>query len=145
MTTPPVEAERVRSYLITQAAKLTLRELVEKVRKDTLPLADVAGAIPAARFAEMPGDGEWSAAQVWNHILTMNKDGARAIESIIESGAAPALAADVIGSSIEGTPATGPECYRVMPNGAPHCLTGSFAPMATNTSTSPWTIPGSAT
>ena len=47
MTQPQDEASRVRGYLIAQAGKLTLAELVEKVRKDTLPLQDAATAIPA--------------------------------------------------------------------------------------------------
>ena len=38
----PTEAERVRSYVLTQANKLTIPVLVDKVRADTAPLREAA-------------------------------------------------------------------------------------------------------
>jgi uncharacterized damage-inducible protein DinB len=112
MIVPDEERERVRSYLIAQAGKLPLRDLVEKVRADTAPLRDAARAIPAERFAQPPADGEWSAAQVWDHILAMNEQGASAIASIIASGAVPGLVEDVIDGSVDARFTDGEACYR---------------------------------
>lgn len=83
------EAQRVRSYLLTQANKLSIPELVEKVRRDTLPLWDAAAAVPPERFAERPGPEDWSAAEVLTHVLDMNDRGAAAIEGIIAEGVIP--------------------------------------------------------
>src|SRR5687767_11409921 len=46
---------RVRGYLLSQANKLSIPDLVEKVRRDTLPLREAAAAVPADRFFERPG------------------------------------------------------------------------------------------
>lgn len=113
MTTPEDDQrQRVRSYLIAQAAKLPLPDLVEKVRVDTMPLQDAARAIPAERFAQPPAEGEWSAAQVWDHILAMNEQGATAIESIIADGIAPQPIEDVIGGSVQAHLDGGEAYYR---------------------------------
>src|SRR5690242_17388959 len=65
MTTVDSEAQRVRGYVLAQANKLTVPELVEKVRRDVLPLHAVAAAVPPQRFFERPGPEEWSAAEVF--------------------------------------------------------------------------------
>jgi hypothetical protein len=96
MTTANDEAARVRGYLISQANKLSIPDLVSKVRADTLPLRDVAASVPAGRFDERPEPGEWSAAEVMTHVLDMTETGARAIEGIIESGALPPRVTDEI-------------------------------------------------
>lgn len=88
------EAARIRSYLVTVAARLSLADLIEKVRQDCLPLAQAAALVPADRFRERPAPGEWSAAETWAHILDMNEQGAAAIEAILEGGAPPARAID---------------------------------------------------
>ena len=111
MTQPQDEASRVRGYLIAQAGKLTLAELVEKVRKDTLPLQDAATAIPAPNLLTRPAEGEWCAADVWTHILEMNEHGARSIVGIIESGQRPARATDTISGEIRGDLKTGEDYY----------------------------------
>ncbi|WP_322797264.1 DinB family protein [Tepidiforma sp.] len=97
MTTPQSEAERIRSYLVAQAARLTIPQLVEKVRADCAPLADVARAIPADRFRERPAPGEWSAAEVWSHIIHMNESGADAIEAILAGQPPPSPIPDRLG------------------------------------------------
>lgn len=89
MTTPTDEDLRVRGYLLNQANKLSIPDLVEKVRHDTLPLRQVAAAVPPARFFERPGPGDWSAAEVFTHILEMNERGAGAIEGILDHGSLP--------------------------------------------------------
>ena len=83
------EIERIRGYLAAQANKLSVAELVKKVRTDVQPLRDVAASVPAERFRERPGPEDWSAAEVFTHILTMNEHGASAIEGILDTGALP--------------------------------------------------------
>lgn len=89
MTTPTEEDLRIRSYLVAQANKLSVAELAEKVRRDTLPLREAAAAVPSDRFFERPGPDEWSAAEVLTHVLEMNERGARAIEGILDHGTLP--------------------------------------------------------
>jgi hypothetical protein len=94
MTTANDEAERVRSYLISQANKLSIPDLVEKVRRDSLPVWDAAAAVPEGRLSERPGAEDWSAVEVMTHVLEMNDRGADAIEGIIAEGTIPAPIAD---------------------------------------------------
>lgn len=89
MTTQQAENERVRGYLISQANKLGIPQLVEKVRHDTLPLREAAAAVPPDRFFARPSLDDWSAAEVLTHILEMNERGARAIEGILDHGTLP--------------------------------------------------------
>ena len=94
--TQGLEADRVRGYIVSQANKLSIPDLVAKVRSDTAPLRDAASAVPAAEFSTRPGAEDWSAAQVFTHILEMNEQGASAIEGILDSGAIPPVATDVM-------------------------------------------------
>jgi hypothetical protein len=94
--TPSDENLRIRSYLLTQANKLGVAELVAKVRADTAPLRAIGSAVPAARFGQRPAPGEWSAAEVYAHIVDVNERGARAIEGILDRGAPPAPIGDTI-------------------------------------------------
>ncbi len=96
MTMPAAESERIRSYLVTQANKLSVPELVEKVRTDCLVLREAGASVPAARLHDRPAEGEWSAAEVWTHVLQMAEHGAAAITGILDSGAVPPRAQDVI-------------------------------------------------
>ncbi len=94
------EDERVRSYLVTQTAKLSLPDLVAKVRKDTAPLQEVAAAVPAARFNDRPAAEDWSAAEVLTHILEMNDRGAAAITGALDDGELPKTIRDVISGQV---------------------------------------------
>src|SRR5215212_633718 len=96
MTTPDAESARIRSYLIAQANKLSIPDLVEKVRTDSAALREAGAAVPAAKFEQQPGEGEWSAAEVWTHVLEMSEHGAKAITGILNEGRAPERARDVI-------------------------------------------------
>jgi len=96
MTTQADEAARVRGYILSQANKLSISELVEKVRRDTAPLRAAGAAVPAARFTERPDPESWSAAEVYTHILRMNEAGARAIEGILDHGTPPPRIDDTI-------------------------------------------------
>jgi hypothetical protein len=113
MTQPQNEAERIRGYLVAQANKLSLPDLVEKVRTDTVPLREAAAAIPPERIGDHPIEGEWSAAEVWTHILDMNEHGARAIPAIIERGELPERARDTISGETREGLRTGQQYYEV--------------------------------
>jgi hypothetical protein len=94
------EAQRIRGYLVTQAAKLSIPELVDKLRRDALPLRTAAGRVPAGRFEERPADGEWSAAEVFTHVLEMTEHGDAAIGTIIAGGRPPARVRDVVSGRV---------------------------------------------
>ena len=96
MTMPAAESDRIRSYLVTQAAKLPIPELVEKVRTDSAALEAAGLAVPQGRFKERPAEGEWSAAEVWTHVLQMSEHGAASITGILDLGAVPQRVRDVI-------------------------------------------------
>src|SRR5207237_228116 len=96
MTTQNEEFQRIRGYLQAQAAKLTIPDLVEKVRTDTAPLREIGAAVPPDRFGERPGSDDWSAAEVYTHVLQMNDLGVASIEGILDSGALPPRIDDVM-------------------------------------------------
>src|SRR5690242_778108 len=96
MATSTGDTERIRGYLVAQANKLTPAQLVAKLRLDTAPLQAIGEAVPAAHFAERPSPDEWSAAEVYTHILEMNERGARAIAGILDEGALPPPITDTI-------------------------------------------------
>ena len=102
MTMPAAESERIRGYLIAQANKLSLPDLVEKVRIDCAPLREAGASVPAARFTERPAEGEWSAAEVWTHVLEMSEHGARSITGILDSGTLPERTRDQISGETRG-------------------------------------------
>lgn len=103
------DAQRIRDYLVAQAAKLTVAELVDKLRHDTLPLRAAAGRVPADRFGERPLDGEWSAAEVFTHVLEMTEHGDAAVGAII-AGRQPMGVRDAVSGNVtEGL--TGAEDY----------------------------------
>jgi hypothetical protein len=111
MTQAQSEAERIRSYLVSQAARLTIPELVAKVRRDCQPLAEAATLIPPDRFREPPAPGEWSAADVWAHIIEMNEVGAAAIEAILDGRQPPVrVIDDAIRADALALP-NGPACH----------------------------------
>ena len=96
------EAQRIRGYLVAQAAKLTIPELVEKLRRDVQPLRTAAGRIPAGRFDERPVEGEWSAAEVFTHVLEMTEHGDAAIGAIIAGDRPMAIRDAVSGNVADG-------------------------------------------
>ncbi len=102
MTMPAAESDRIRSYLIAQANKLSLADLVEKVKADCAPLREAGDSVPAARFNDRPADGEWSAAEVWTHVLEMSEHGARSITGILDSGTLPERTRDQISGQTRG-------------------------------------------
>jgi len=104
VTMPTAERERIRSYLVSVANRLTIPELVEKVRQDVRPLKDAAFAVPPARFSERPAPGEWSAAEVLGHVLEMNEGGAAAIEAVLDGRPVPPAVSDEVGAGPRSLP-----------------------------------------
>jgi DinB superfamily len=96
------EAQRIRGYLVAQAARLTVPEMVDKLRRDVLPLRTAAGRVPAGRFHERPADGEWSAAEVFTHVLEMTEHGDAAIAAIIAGGRPMTVRDAISGNVAEG-------------------------------------------
>jgi hypothetical protein len=80
------EVARVRGYLTAMAAKWSPAEIVEKVRESQAAVMAAAQAVPADRFTTPPAGGEWSAAEVLYHVLTVIGDSSRAVISTIQTG-----------------------------------------------------------
>ena len=80
------EVARVRGYLTSQAAKLSPAQIVEKVQESQAAVLAAAAAVPGERFSTPPADGEWSAAEVLYHVLTVVGDHSRSIISTIRTG-----------------------------------------------------------
>jgi hypothetical protein len=77
------DRERITSYLHSQAAKLSVPELVEKVRHDAQQLREALTMVPRERLTIRPGDDEWSPNEVAAHIVITSELFARAIEEIV--------------------------------------------------------------
>ncbi len=113
MASSTSEDQRIRSYLTSQAHKLSIPELVEKVRRDVLPLQEAAANVPPDRFYERPGAGDWSAAEVLTHILEMNDQGARAIAGILDRGTLPPPVDDVMTGETRAGMRTAADFWRI--------------------------------
>ena len=83
------EQQRVRGYLQTQAAKLSVVELTEKVRSDMDQLHAAAAGVAAERFCDRPAAQEWSANEVMAHVLDGAKSVSGSIVAVLDRGATP--------------------------------------------------------
>jgi hypothetical protein len=70
MTQPATENERIRSYLQSQAAKLGVPDLIEKVRVDSQQLLAAARSAEAVDNLERPSPEDWCVNEVLNHVRT---------------------------------------------------------------------------
>ncbi len=95
------EADRVRSYLQAQAARLPLPHLVEKVRTDMQQVKESLHAVPEARYTLRPAENDWSANEVANHLVQTSRGVALGITMVLDSGATPGEITDLIDSSHE--------------------------------------------
>src|SRR6266545_2828860 len=77
------EQERIRSYLLSQGAKLTPAAIVEKVQAAMADLRQAAAAVPAARFGERPEPAEWSGNDVMAHVVASGRYFGDAVEAIV--------------------------------------------------------------
>lgn len=62
------DAQRVRGYLVGQAAKRTPAQIVESVQQAHAEFLAALNGVPEAAFRQPPAPGEWSAADVLNHV-----------------------------------------------------------------------------
>jgi hypothetical protein len=107
----PAEAERIRAYLVAESARLSLRDLVDKLRRDVLPLREAAARVPAGRFHERPGPEEWSAADVYSHILDMTEHGDASVRAML-AGDRPPPVRDVVTGELRPGLDTAEDCWR---------------------------------
>ena len=90
------EVARVRSYLASQAMRRTPEQLVETLREAHRQFLAATAAVPDADFRTVPGEGEWSAADVLAHIRRIAVFDERSICGVLERGEQPANADDVL-------------------------------------------------
>lgn len=83
------EADRIRGYLQTQAAKLPLDELCAKVRADIEQVREALVAAPAGRFTERPSEAEWSPNEIAGHLTSTSRAISEGIVLVLDSGARP--------------------------------------------------------
>lgn len=95
------DLDRVLSYLQAQAAKLSVPELVDKVRNDAEQMREAMSSISPDRFNEAPMLGEWSGNQIAAHIVTTGDDFARAIEEIVAGRSPSETPIDALADDIE--------------------------------------------
>ena len=95
------DLERITSYLHAQAAKLSVPELVEKVRKDAQLLREALISVPDDRFALRTSPEEWSPNEVEAHIVTTSDLFGRAIEDIVDGREPSATPLDVMTGGVE--------------------------------------------
>ncbi len=94
------EQQRIRSYLQAQAAKLSVPELVAKVRADQEQVRIAALAVPPARFATRPADGGWSANEVLAHVVESGAAVAAAIRAVLDGDRPPERLADRVRATV---------------------------------------------
>jgi DinB superfamily len=93
------EQERIRGYLQAQAAKMTVPELIAKVRGDSAQLKAACEAAESVDTLKRPADGEWSVNEVLAHIVDGSARVSRGILQAQASGEQP----DPLGDAIEAT------------------------------------------
>ncbi len=80
------EADRILSYLQTQAAKLSLEELSAKVRTDMEQVRAALNAAPVDRFTDRPGADDWSPNEIAYHLVSTSQSVSRGIISVLDTG-----------------------------------------------------------
>src|SRR5262245_19620886 len=78
------EGRRIRSYLQTQAAKLTPAEVIDKVRAAMADLHRASLTVPATRFEERPAPEEWSGNEVMAHVVDAGRHFGDQIVAILD-------------------------------------------------------------
>lgn len=80
------EVERVRSYLVSQAAKRTPTQIVEALKEAQEQFVQATMTIPEALFDTPPLPGEWSGAQVLAHVIEIADYDIKTIVKVLHSG-----------------------------------------------------------
>jgi hypothetical protein len=97
------EVARVRSYLVSQAAKRTPEQLVEALREAQRQFLLAVGAVPDGAFLLPPRAGEWSAADVVGHVREMAEREAGAICGVLAGAKPPSAMTDRIAPAPVGS------------------------------------------
>ncbi|HJU51535.1 MAG TPA: DinB family protein [Acidimicrobiia bacterium] len=92
---------RVSSYLHAQARKLSVPELVDKVRNDSSQLRDALVSVPPDRFSVKPAPNEWSPNEVAAHIVITSDLFGQAIIEILAGREPTSTPLDVITEGAE--------------------------------------------
>lgn len=90
MTMPASERERIRQYLLEQAAGKGTEELIERVEEGMRELRAAALAIPPERYGDRPPGDEWCPADCLGHVVEWNLRVARAVLHAALTGELPA-------------------------------------------------------
>lgn len=96
------EVARVRGYLVSQAAKRTPAQIAEALKEAHGELLAAVARVPDAAFRRASAEGEWSTADVLNHVRALALYDERAIPGAISRGERPATS---IRDQIESAPA----------------------------------------
>ena len=80
------EQLRIRGYLQGQAAKLSVHDLIVKVRADSAQLREAALAAEEGDWMAAPAAGEWSANDVLGHVVSTCNDIYAGILGALEAG-----------------------------------------------------------
>lgn len=106
------EQARIRSYLVTQGAKLPPAAIVEKVQAAMADLRAAAVAVPPGRFTERPEPEEWSGNEVMAHVVAADRYFGGGIVSVLD-GRPPAARAGGRGSE-DAPPRPAEAWYRIL-------------------------------
>ncbi len=95
------EQLRIRSYLQAQAAKLSVADLMGKVRADSEQLAAAALAASAVDANTRPAPGGWSVNEVLEHLRETSRRVNAGMLSAARGGAQPSGLADALSAATE--------------------------------------------
>ncbi|WP_322796420.1 DinB family protein [Tepidiforma sp.] len=90
MTFPDEERQRIRSYLVTQAAERSIEELIGRVDEGVQRLLEAARAIAPDRREVSAAEGEWSPAEALRHVAEWHARGAADVLHVALTGERPA-------------------------------------------------------
>lgn len=106
MTQLTEEQLRIRGYLQAQAAKMTVPQLIEKVRGDSAQLKAAAEAGERVDYARRPSEDDWSVNEVMAHITDTCRGLNAGILSALEGGEQPGALLDALQRSDDVEPPT---------------------------------------
>lgn len=95
------EVTRVRGYLAAQAMKRTPAQIVEALREAQRQFLEATAAVPEQAFRTVPRAGEWSAADVLQHMCRMAAGDERTIGGVLLRGAPAAPEPDTMTTAPE--------------------------------------------
>ena len=82
MTTGSDQAERVRSYLLSQGERYTFAEVWVRFAKARIALIDSVAEVDQEQADFRPDEGEWSISEVLNHLVTSSEKVSEIVEAL---------------------------------------------------------------